>query len=108
MVVLKLTSLDLSNSYNSQNLTDSVVRQSDVAIVGGTFIWINGTRPVMDDESVAPSASFPFARLASFNYDDGSASFLYHQINGTTFAEEQLDIISNKWLPPQYITVSES
>ena len=85
------------------------IQQSDVALFGsGNFIWINGTQPVTDSEGTTPNISFPFTRLASVNTVDQSMTFLYHQINGTTFAEEQWDNSESIWLPSQYITVSDS
>lgn len=36
-------------------------------------------------------SAYPFARLASVILADQSSTFLYHQLNGTTFAEEQWD-----------------
>ena len=54
----------------------------------------------------APNVSFPFRRLAGITSSD-QAYFLYHQINGTTFAEEQYDATSNDWLLSSYITVPE-
>lgn len=42
-------------------------------------------------EADLPNNLFPFPRLASVTLPDQSATFIYHQINGTTFAEEQWD-----------------
>ena len=36
-----------------------------------------------------PDNVFPFARLASVTTLDASFTYLYHQMNGTTFAEEE-------------------
>ena len=90
------------------------IRRSDIAIIrAGVFIWINGTQPVMglpgndpfiDGPEVPPNSSFPFTRLACATTSDQSTTFLYHQINGTTIAEEQWDSISSTWLAPEYLT----
>ena len=75
-------------------------------------IWINGTRPVSifsHDNGPAetlPDIEFPFARLASVTSADQSATFIYHQLDGTTFAEEQWDFQLNVWHPSINITVS--
>lgn len=77
-------------------------------------IWINGTKPVLytsdggAPDNALPDNAFLFARLASVTLADGSATFLYHQINGTTFAEEQWDDSLTAWIPSEYITVSGS
>lgn len=94
------------------------INQSDIATFGsstGSFhgIWINGTQPVLmpvDPTLTAkvPDNEFPFTRLASVTSTDGSATYLYHQMNGSTFAEEQWDDTLQAWLRPEYITVSDS
>ena len=52
-----------------------------------------------------PMSSFPFARLASVT--SSSTTFLYHQINGTTFAEEQWDELGYAWGATEYISVPD-
>ena len=93
------------------------MRQSDVAIFDAYFaMWINGTQPVQiiaglsELEEAAqipdmPNNSFPFTRLASVTFQ--SITYLYHQINGTTFAEEQWDCLQKAWIASEYITVSD-
>ena len=69
-------------------------------------VWVNGTKvsPVRADDyfddylgNGVPQASFPFTRLASTN-SRGESSYLYHQINGTTLAEEQYDFSLHEWV----------
>ena len=104
-----LDSTPLPRGYNS-------IQQSDIALFNTFYgIWINGTQPVLinnlDLASVLvslPVNEFPFKRLASVNSTDGSTTYLYHQINGSTFAEEAWDDKSQAWLPPEYIIVSDS
>ena len=93
------------------------LQQSDVAFFGRYYaIWINDTQPVTikittppdDLKAPTPNNAFPFTRLASSSSADQSVTFLYHQINGTTLAEEQWDDTLQAWLPSEYITVSES
>ena len=97
------------------SLEDRVsIRQSDIAVFGNQSwgaIWINGTQPVLMSfgsfpQPMLPSNEFPFKRLASVTSTDGSATYLYHQMNGTTFAEEQWDDKTGIWLRTEYITVS--
>ena len=74
-------------------------------------IWINGTLPVSvypQDDGPLPDNEFPFARLASVTAADQSATFIYHQLDSTTFAEEQWDYSLNAWHPSINITVSDS
>ena len=93
------------NGYNDSDL---------VFISSGQFsVWVNGSRlavlPHLASGEVGLShqlkAFFPFKRLASATSSDHSASYLYHQINGTTIAEEMWDALTNQWLPSSYITV---
>ena len=90
------------------------IHQSDIACFGsngGICICINGTQPVLlSPESTGitpPNNKFPFKRLASVTSTDGT-TYLYHQMNGTTFAEEQWDGLSQGWVGTEYITVSDS
>lgn len=55
---------------------------------------------------VMPDNTFPFSRLATVTSTDASVTYLYHQMNGTTLAEEQFDGSLGIWLPTAYITVS--
>ena len=70
-------------------------------------MWINGTQPMMalSDQSGLPNSTFPFARLAGARSADRAATFVYHQINGTTFAEEQRDLTVGTWLDTEYINI---
>ena len=92
---------------SGKDLNYSLISQSDVATVGRSdAIWINGTQPVTF-ENAPPNISFPFTRLASVVSADQSMTFLYHQINGTTFAEETWDESLKTWAATEYITVTE-
>ena len=87
----------------------SLINKSDIAMLGLSMtIWVNGTQPARINSNLAlPNNLFPFARLASVTSTDKSATFLYHQMNGTVFAEEQWDDTAQTWLPPVYIIVSD-
>lgn len=84
--------------------------QSDIALFSpGVAIWINGTQPVTTKAGVkTPRNPFPFARLASTTLADASLTFLYHQMNSTTIAEEQWDGTIRDWVSTEYITISDS
>ena len=90
------------------------IHQPDITAFGPTSgIWINGTQPVILEpgdlaKPQLPSNEFPFTRLASIATIDGLTTYLYHQMNGTTFAEEQWDDRLGIWLPTEYINVSDS
>lgn len=90
----------------------SSIHQSDVAFFGSDYaMWINGTQPVSFSNTqgaVLPNISFPFTRLASTTSVDQSTTFVYHQINGTTFAEEQWDASLGVWTATVYITLADS
>ena len=101
-------------SYNSTAVVEgsgkdrnySLISQSDVATVGRSdAIWINGTQPVIF-QNAPPNISFPFTRLASVDSADQSMTFLYHQINGTTFAEEQWNESQKTWVATEHIRVT--
>lgn len=86
-----------------------MIHQSDVATVGpDIFIWINGTQPVMGMNNLPPDSMFPFTRLASATVSDLSLTYFYHQMNGTTFAEELWDQSLYACMATEYITVSDS
>ena len=92
-----------------RDFKNTSIQQSDIAMFGSSYaIWINGTQPALINADQTPNNSFPFSRLASVTLADQSATFLYHQINGTTFAEEQWDASENAWIPSVYISVSDS
>lgn len=112
MVMPKLTltvaePIDFRSNYSIQDY--SLIDKSDIAMLSSSgAIWINGTQPAMiNTGEAAPDNIFPFARLGSVTLADRSATFLYHQMNGTAFSEEQWDASKNAWLPSVYIIVSD-
>ena len=118
--IIKLIS-NIAGSTTTQNtaIQDyNSIPQSDIAWFGkGYTIWINHTRPVVVvQDFIAPTLEtpkppdnvFPLARLASITLADQSYSYLYHQINGTTFAEEQWDGVLQAWTATEYISISYS
>lgn len=79
----------------------------------GSALWINSTQPVLigtldGDQTgdTTPDKAFPFARLASVTLADGSATYLYHQMNGTTLAEEKWDASLSAWSSSVYIPIA--
>ncbi|KAM0800260.1 hypothetical protein BDR22DRAFT_256058 [Usnea florida] len=87
----------------------SSITQSDIALFGRDYaLWINQTRPTIldsDPSVLLPNNTFPFSRLASTTSPDFAYTYLYHQINGTTFAEEQWDSSMQTWTTT-YLPVS--
>ena len=74
-----------------------------------TLVWVDKNRLIANDAygeilGALPENPFPFARLASISA--GDFTYLYHQINRTTLAEEQYDSSLGKWLEATYITMS--
>ena len=97
-----------SNSYNYPS-----TRSVDFAFINSgdnaSIVWVNGTKlwsVGRYEGDVVPHISFPFTRLASIDVP-GKSSYLYHQINETTLAEEQYDYSLHEWLTT-YITVPNS
>ena len=98
------------------NATNPLI-QSDLAlIVPADFaVWVNGTQPTSfyygnkfkPSNFPVPGGAFPFARLASIAETDGSTSYLYHQLNGTTIVEEQWNQAESNWITPIFITIPE-
>ncbi|KAM0799383.1 hypothetical protein BDR22DRAFT_910741 [Usnea florida] len=92
----------------------NAIHRSDIASFGTYFfLWINGTQPVQGstgdpggpEPPSGPNSLFPFARLASAT--SSSTTFLYHQMNGTTFAEEQWSDLAFAWGVTEYINLSD-
>ena len=113
-MTFKLESISPSGDLHS-------IHQSDIALFGSDVygIWINGTQPVLvtfsgDGTPPLPSNEFPFTRLASISTagittSDGiTTTYLYHQMNGTTFAEEEWDDGLRAWSSTEYITVTDT
>lgn len=102
----------LATDSPETNQDYSPIHQSDIAVFnGGSVIWINHTNPVIIDgfgSPPLPDNVFPFTRLAWIALPDSPFSYLYHQINGTTLAEEQWDSTLYSWTATQYITISYS
>ena len=70
-------------------------------------IWINKSQPVTEATLLkVPRNTFPFARLASASTLDNQTTYLYHQMNGTTFAEESYEVSVGEWSEPTYIHVT--
>lgn len=107
-MTIMLDSVSTSGNFHS-------IHQSDIAAFGAEAhcIWINGTQPVLITFSgngipMLPSNKFPFTRLASLTSSDGLTTYLYHQMNDTTFAEEEWDDTVQAWSRTDYISLSDS
>ncbi|KAL8741917.1 MAG: hypothetical protein Q9190_005527 [Brigantiaea leucoxantha] len=92
----------------SNVLLDRAIERSDLAVIGETFaVWVNDSKPVFVEfenfePAPIPNASFPYTRLAAVS---GDSTFLYHQLDGSTFAEEQWIVTHNLWLDTVKITI---
>ena len=88
----------------------SSIYKSDIALFGeANAIWINHTQPTILDPCCGyspPNNTFPFSRLASTTPAGSTYTYLYHQINGTTFAEERWDSAEGTWTTTDYIVIS--
>ena len=107
----------MTGPLEPQILDGISISQSDLATFGlwaSCTLWINNTRAIVhptnyttltEIECVEPAIAFPFTRLASVTLLDGTETFLYHQINETTLAEEHFLSRLSTWAPSQYITI---
>lgn len=109
-----IISLDLNTVHNAQShssFLNQSIEQSDIAAMPGfvvfvqkselSFLWIGGL-----DTAPMPRSSFPFTRLAkAFSVNDSTVTFLYHQLDTSTFAEEQWDTSIGDWLPTTNISI---
>ena len=87
------------------------LQQSDMAVItnndGQAVIWINKSQPAIIGITISvPKNTFPFARLASVTTLDNQTTYLYHQMNGTMFAEESFEVSVGEWGEPTYISVT--
>lgn len=102
------TTLKQVNNFENNDFTES-----DLVMIsppGYLFaVWVNGTQPAVINfnppTNTAPVGPFPFKRLASITLANQTESYLYHQINGTTLAEEQYLPSLNQWITTSYVTI---
>ncbi|MCJ1463156.1 hypothetical protein MMC07_001761 [Pseudocyphellaria aurata] len=107
-----LTRGELDNYPNSY---DQRIEQSDVALVDGPLgfgLWV-------EDQKLAflytgrmanirlLESPFPFPRLARSFPQDRTVFYLYHQLNGSAFAEDQWDASISEWTKSTNIHISE-
>ena len=72
-------------------------------------IYINDTEAIsLGAIDIPLHSAFPFGRIASVASLDNQTTYLYHQINGTTFAEEFYENSVEAWGDSTYINVSPS
>lgn len=105
-------------SNQSNDIDNGGLSDSDLAIVNPSsnpvVVWVNGTQLIGLDLllNLSPDAAlvrpFPYKRLASFTAANQPTSYLYHQINGTTLAEEQYLSSEGQWIASSYIMISGS
>lgn len=116
-LISRADNLDKDNQQDGlyQRPSFAGIKDSDLATLNPlqAAIWINGTDPEIltyyePGPYVAPHVSFPFKRLASAVSNELTESYLFHQINETTLAEEIYVVTLNYWLPSNYITIANS
>ena len=93
------------------NSFDKAIEQSDIAFMDGPLgfvLWVDDNRlaflytgkiasiPLLD-------SPFPYARLATSL--DSSILYLYHQLNGCTFVEDQWNASSSGWAESTHINI---
>ncbi|KAL9611774.1 MAG: hypothetical protein Q9167_003585 [Letrouitia subvulpina] len=59
----------------------------------------------MADASKPPSL-FPSARLSSLTTANSTINYVYHQLDGSNFAEEQWDASNSAWMPAKNMSIS--
>ncbi|MCJ1279240.1 hypothetical protein MMC21_007064 [Puttea exsequens] len=89
---------DTSAAFNQSLLGDVDIAQVFINSASSKSytlfgFWVNGTNLAAYTTkniglSTQPQSAFPFSRLAGTTVGGGSDIFLYHQINGTSFAED--------------------
>ena len=94
----------VQNAYSNGNFMDVIapsflangydnIQNSDLSLTNAWFLWVNNAT-LMDangNNVPAPLSPFPYSRFSTSNVGTGSNFYLYHQINGTTFAEDLFD-----------------
>lgn len=75
---------------------------ADIApLAGGGFLSINDTilEAFTYDNPPFPVAKIPYNHIAGIYATNSSNSYVYYQINDTTFIEYLLDSTSSVWVP---------
>ena len=98
-----------ADSFTASDI-DSL-QQSDMAVIimndQQDVIWVNKSKAeALHNTGNVPKNTFPFARLASATTSDNQTTFLYHQMNETTFAEESFQVSMGEWGDTTYINVA--
>ena len=91
--------------FDSLKLSDKAVIPN---IDGEDTIWISKSKVESASRGAidVPKNNFPFTRLARATTLDSQTTYLYHQMNETTFAEESFDASMGEWGEPTYINVA--
>ena len=106
--------LDIGPTLGPGTINETAVKASDFVLAGTTpyGIWVNQTRlayfynPTSNGPNgTIPAAPFPYSRLAAVTQPDSNSFYLYHQINGTIFAQEFWDDKTGAWHPSVNIPV---
>ena len=77
-------------------------------LAAGDLLWFNQTTLQLDFANPgavpSPEAPFPYRRLASAFRTNATQSYVYHQLNESTFVED-VWVESGFWLPSTNISV---
>lgn len=73
-------------------------------VKGSTLMPFTDISTIFSSLPTLPMSSFPFTRLAGLSDANSSTVFIYHQLNASTFAEDQWDSTSG-WIS-NAITIS--
>lgn len=99
--------------FDQDSLRDSDILMIDSAGTefDGTYgFWVNGLEltPFKNGDgiieigipslSAVPNSPFPFARLAGTSHENGTKILLYHQLNASTFAQDDWDSAVGGWV----------
>ena len=91
------------------DLSDSCV------LAAGEVLWLNGTILAVENQKgpccssagdSMPNAPFPYQRLGCAFIPNATQTHVYHQLNGSTLAQEIWDEKSGAWLPSTLISIA--
>ncbi|KAL8908882.1 MAG: hypothetical protein Q9171_005279 [Xanthocarpia ochracea] len=96
--------LEPTGNWPSGSITTGI---SDIiSLSDGGAAWFNASTPIFVDHNAitlpSPKSSFPFHRLASTFAKFEIETYVYHQLNGSTFAEDLWDGASGAWISSNF------
>ena len=110
-------SSELTDSVGTEtsdaNFSSPFIEDSDLLVINPNStldccstvyaFWVNDTGLTLSTDMFKtlpslPHSSFPFKRLAGTSLVNGTSFFIYHQLNSSTFAEDQWDNSLGGWV----------